>query len=186
MKYTLIADIISGGTPKTSEPTYWGGNIPWLSVVDFNNDDKFVYSTEKHITEEGLKNSSTKLLQTSDIIISARGTVGALAMLASPMAFNQSCFGIRSKKNIVDDDYLFYLTRHKINELKSKSKIGNIFNSISIDTFNWIEVDLPSLPEQKRIASILSALDNKIALNRQINQNLPARLSAMAAIHHAA
>ena len=174
MKYTLIADIISGGTPKTSEPTYWGGNIPWLSVVDFNNDDKFVYSTEKHITEEGLKNSSTKLLQTSDIIISARGTVGALAMLASPMAFNQSCFGIRSKKNIVDNDYLFYLTRHKINELKSKSKIGNIFNSISIDTFNWIEVDLPSLPEQKRIASILSALDNKIALNRQINQNLEA------------
>lgn len=186
MKYTQIADIISGGTPRTSEPTYWGGNIPWLSVVDFNSDDKIVYKTEKYITEDGLNNSSTKLLQTGDMIISARGTVGALAMLASPMAFNQSCFGIKSKKNLVDNDYLFYLTRHKINELKSKSKIGNIFKSISIDTFNWIEVNLPSLPIQKRIASILSSLDRKIALNKQINQNLLAHSSVMATTHHAA
>lgn len=76
-----IIKIVGGGTPKTSECRYWNGNIPWLSVVDFNNDRKYVYETEKHISIEGLNNSSTKILSKGDIIISARGTVGAMAML---------------------------------------------------------------------------------------------------------
>ena len=90
-----IIDIISGGTPKTDVKHYWeNGTIGWLSVTDFNNDLRYVYSTEKQITEEGLKNSNTKLLKKGDIIISARGTVGALAQIGSPMCFNQSCFGL--------------------------------------------------------------------------------------------
>lgn len=69
MKYKLseIMDLIGGGTPKTSVPEYWGGDIPWLSVKDFNNDLRYVYKTEKTITEEGLKNSSTKMLYRDDI-----------------------------------------------------------------------------------------------------------------------
>mgnify|MGYP003483867639 FL=1 len=54
-----IVHIIGGGTPKTSEPKYWNGSIPWLSVVDFNNGNKYVYDAEKYITQEGLENSST-------------------------------------------------------------------------------------------------------------------------------
>lgn len=94
MKYKLseIMDLIGGGTPKTTKPEYWDGDIPWLSVKDFNNDFRFVYETEKHITELGLNNSSTKLLQAGDIIISARGTVGEIATIPFPMAFNQSCY----------------------------------------------------------------------------------------------
>ena len=91
-RYTEIADLIGGGTPKTSEPLYWDGDIPWLSVKDFVGDSKYVFSTEKHITKLGLENSSTKLLQKDDIIISARGTVGEMAMIPFPMSFNQSCF----------------------------------------------------------------------------------------------
>ena len=77
MKYKLseIMDLIGGGTPKTSVAAYWGGDIPWLSVKDFNNDNRYVYETEKTITQEGLNNSSTKLLERDDSIISARGTV---------------------------------------------------------------------------------------------------------------
>ena len=92
MKYRLseIMELIGGGTPKTSKPEYWDGNIPWLSVKDFNNNCRYVYNTEKNITQLGFDNSSTKLLKKGDIIISARGTVGELATIPYPMAFNQS------------------------------------------------------------------------------------------------
>ena len=126
-KYTDLASLIGGGTPKTSNPAYWGGGIPWLSVKDFGNDSKYVYKTEKSITEEGLNNSSTKLLQKDDIIISARGTVGEMAMLPYPMSFNQSCFGIRGN-SLVDKDFLYYYTRTKINELKGSSH-GSVFDT---------------------------------------------------------
>ena len=76
-----VMDLIGGGTPNTSIPEYWNGTIPWLSVKDFKNDNRYVYSTEKTITELGLKHSSTKLLKRDDIIISARGTFLLLLLL---------------------------------------------------------------------------------------------------------
>ena len=167
-----IIKIVGGGTPKTSECRYWNGNIPWLSVVDFNNDRKYVYETEKHISIEGLNNSSTKILSKGDIIISARGTVGAMAMLGKDMAFNQSCYGIQPTK-LVDRDYLYYLLFSSIQELKHNSH-GGVFDTITRDTFDTIEILLPSLKEQKRIASILSSLDDKIDLLHQENKTLEA------------
>lgn len=156
-----LMEIIGGGTPKTSVSEYWGGDIPWLSVVDFNTGLKFVSSTEKTITQEGLNNSSTKLLNKGDIIISARGTVGVLAILDKPMTFNQSCYGIRSKKGISDTDYLYYLLTDTVRELTQISH-GGVFDTITRATFDEIEVAVPPVPEQKAIASVLSSLDDKI------------------------
>ena len=167
-----IIKIVGGGTPKTSECRYWNGNIPWLSVVDFNNDRKYVYETEKHISIEGLNNSSTKILSKGDIIISARGTVGAMAMLGKDMAFNQSCYGIQPTK-LVDRDYLYYLLFSSIQELKHNSH-GGVFDTITRDTFDTIEILLPPLSEQKRIASILGSLDDKIDLLHRENETLEA------------
>ena len=164
-------DIIGGGTPKTSKPEYWNGDIPWLSVKDFNNDYRYVYETEKTITQAGLDNSSTKLLQRNDSIISARGTVGEMAMIPYPMAFNQSCYGLRAKKGLVDEEYLFYLLKHNVVALK-KNTHGSVFDTITRDTFDGIEVELPSLVEQKVVASILRDLDDKIEVNNEINKNL--------------
>lgn len=173
MRYKLseIMDIIGGGTPKTSKPEYWNGNIPWLSVKDFNNDYRYVYETEKTITQAGLDNSSTKLLKRNDSIISARGTVGEMAMISYPMAFNQSCYGLRAKEGLVDEEYLYYLIKHNVVVLK-KNTHGSVFDTITRDTFDGIEVDLPSLVEQKVVASILRDLDDKIELNNAINNNL--------------
>ena len=173
MKYKIseIMDIIGGGTPKTSKSEYWNGDIPWLSVKDFNNDYRYVYETEKTITQAGLDNSSTKLLKQNDSIISARGTIGAMAMIPYPMAFNQSCYGLRAKKSLVDEEYLYYLIKHNVVVLK-KNTHGSVFDTITRDTFEGIEVKLPSLMEQKVIASILRDLDNKIELNNEINNNL--------------
>ena len=176
-RYTDLCSLIGGGTPKTSEPTYWGGNIPWLSVKDFGNDEKYVYKTEKTITENGLNNSSTKLLQKDDIIISARGTIGAIAMLASEMAFNQSCFGIRSNE-LVEQQYLYYLTKTKITELQKNSH-GSVFDTITRDTFSQIICYIPPIDTQRRIASILSSLDSKIAVNKKICENLEAQAQAL-------
>lgn len=173
MKFKLsdVMELIGGGTPKTSKVEYWNGEIPWLSVKDFNNDFRYVYETEKSITELGLNNSSTKLLKEGDIIISARGTVGEIATIPFPMAFNQSCYGLRAKEEVVTSDYLYYLIKHNVYILK-KNTHGSVFDTITRDTFSGIEVDIPSLDEQRKIASILSEIDEKIELNNEINKNL--------------
>lgn len=180
MKYKLseIMDIIGGGTPKTSKPEYWNGDIPWLSVKDFNNDYRYVYETEKTITQLGLDNSSTKLLKRNDSIISARGTVGEMAMIPYPMAFNQSCYGLRAKEGLVDEEYLYYLIKHNVVVLK-KNTHGSVFDTITRDTFDGIEVELPSLVEQKVVASILRDLDDKIEVNNEINNNLEQQTQAI-------
>lgn len=180
MKYKLseIMDIIGGGTPKTSKSEYWDGDIPWLSVKDFNNDYRYVYETEKTITKAGLDNSSTKMLKRNDSIISARGTVGEIAMIPFPMAFNQSCYGLRAKEGIVDAEYLYYLIKHNVVVLK-KNTHGSVFDTITRDTFDGIEVDLPSLEEQKKVASILRDYDDKIEVNNEINKNLEEQIRSL-------
>ena len=169
-KLSEILTLISGGTPKTTNPSYWGGNIPWLSVVDFNNDNRYVHTTEKTITEEGVQNSSTKILPQSSLILSARGTVGALAQLTKPMAFNQSCYGIIAKEQTTND-FLYYLLKDVVEDLQAKGH-GSVFNTITRDTFDTIMVNLPSLDEQKRIAEILGSLDDKIELLQKQNKTL--------------
>ena len=180
MRYKLsdVMELIGGGTPKTTTPEYWNGNIPWLSVKDFNNDARFVYKAEKSITSLGLKNSSTTLLQKGDMIISARGTVGEIASIPFPMAFNQSCYGLRAKKHIVTEDYLYYLVKQSVDALK-KNTHGSVFDTITRTTFEGIEVEIPTLETQKKIAAILSALDEKIAINRAINENLEEQAQAL-------
>lgn len=163
-------ELIGGGTPKTSVPEYWDGNIPWLSVKDFNNDNRYVYETEKHISKAGLEYSSTKMLQRDDIIISARGTVGKIAMIPFPMAFNQSCYGIRGKDGI-NQTFLYYLVRNSVSKLK-KITHGSVFDTITRDTFDNITVSIPDIVTQNKIAEMLSQYDNKVEQNERINKNL--------------
>ena len=165
-----IVELIGGGTPKTSKAEYWGGNINWLSVKDFNNENRYVYSTEKTITEEGLNNSSTKLLRKDDIIISARGTVGELSMIPFPMAFNQSCYGIRAKEGI-DSTFLYYLIKHSVRKLKAMTH-GSVFDTITRDTFANIDVAIPDIEMQQRVAKMLANIDDKVENNQRINNNL--------------
>jgi type I restriction enzyme S subunit len=166
-----IIELVGGGTPKTTVEEYWNGNIPWLSVTDFNNGSRWVSRTEKTITEQGLKESSTKLLNAGDLIISARGTVGALAQLKINMTFNQSCYGIKEVKNISNKDFLFYLIKNSIDQI-GKNVHGAVFDTITKNTFDHINVLFPPLLDQKDIANILSSFDNKIELLRNQNKTL--------------
>jgi type I restriction enzyme S subunit len=111
------------------------------------------------------------MLKRDDIIISARGTVGEIAMIPFPMAFNQSCYGIRAKPDLTDKIFLYYLLKFNIRILKTNVH-GSVFDTITRDTFDALDVNLPPLPTQKKIASILSSLDDKIELNTRMNKVL--------------
>ncbi len=165
-----ICEIIGGGTPKTSINEYWGGDIPWLSVTDLKLDNRYVHTTEKTITKLGLNNCSTKILNKGDLIISARGTVGKLAQLSKPMAFNQSCYGLRSKDKTINE-FLYYSIKGIIKEIRSKTH-GSVFSTITRNTFDLLEIFLPPLWEQKAIAATLSCLDDMIELNNRANKVL--------------
>jgi len=172
-KFSDLCELIGGGTPKTTVPEYWGGNIPWLSVTDFNNGRKFSFDAEKKITERGLRESSTKILKKGQIIISARGTVGVISMLGKDMAFNQSNYGIDAKKELTSNDFLYYLFKDNFANFISVS-YGAVFDTITKETFNQISASIPPFPEQKRIASVLSSLDDKIDLLHRQNKTLEA------------
>jgi len=135
-------NVIGGGTPKTSVPEYWGGDIPWFSVVDApSTSDVFVVDTEKHITEAGLNGSSTKLLPAGTTIISARGTVGRLALTGCPMAMNQSCYGLRGK---VGDQYFTYFSTTRLVEQLKQRAHGSVFDTITQETFAGVFLCYPA------------------------------------------
>ena len=106
VRLSSVIKIMGGGTPQKSKSEYWGGDILWLSVSDFNNGYRWVEDTEDKITESGLRESNTKLLNSGDIILSARGTVGAISQLRRPMAFNQTCYGIRGLDGVSDTSFI--------------------------------------------------------------------------------
>ncbi|UII19397.1 restriction endonuclease subunit S [Fulvivirga ligni] len=141
-------DIIGGGTPKTSIEDYWNGDVKWFSVVDAPvESDVFVINTEKTITELGVSNSSTKLLPVGTTIISARGTVGKLAMVDFPIAMNQSCYGVKAKKEF-SDFINYYVLKTNISDLQQRSH-GSVFSTITRDTFK--SINIPTTPDKNVI-----------------------------------
>ena len=167
MKLSNCIEIISGGTPSTSKSDFWDGDIPWISIKDFNNSFKYIYKTEKSITKQGLEKSSTNMLYKNDIIISARGTVGCLAQIYYPMAFNQSCYGIRTINKDLMQNYLYYWLIANIDKFKKQTH-GAVFDTITKNTFNNIEINYPSLVMQQHIVDIIGSLDDKIESNNKL------------------
>lgn len=164
-RVSQMAEILSGGTPKTEVEEYWNGNIPWLSVKDFAGDTRKVYDSEKHISELGLNSSATQLLYPGDLIISARGTVGEIAQIGKTSAFNQSCYGLRAADGY-SSDYLYYMLKYQVRYLKSVAN-GAVFDTIVVKTFDRMKASVPDLPTQKRIADILSTYDDLIENNNR-------------------
>ncbi|ELR69910.1 Type I restriction-modification system, DNA-methyltransferase subunit M [Fulvivirga imtechensis AK7] len=158
-KLSSVVDIISGGTPSTTVAEYWNGNIPWLSVADFNNDNRFVSNTEKTITQAGFDNSNTNYLVPDEIILSARGTVGAFAQVAKKMTFNQSCYGLRAI-NGISNSYLYYVLGELLIQFKAKA-YGSKFDAITVSTFDEILIPVPPPKIQKEIVDACSAIDKE-------------------------
>ncbi|MEH8144584.1 restriction endonuclease subunit S [Aeromonas hydrophila] len=164
LSFTETIDVIGGGTPKTSISEYWNGDIPWFSVVDAPaTTDVFVIETEKHITCEGLNKSSTKLLPVGTTIISARGTVGRLALVGQAMAMNQSCYGLSGKAG---DVYFTYFSTHRLVETLKQRTHGSVFDTITRDTLAGVSVVYPQ-------TIVITAFEETIApVMERIKENL--------------
>ena len=133
-----LIEFLGGGTPSTSVPTYWGGDIPWYTAKDAPGPTEvFVLETERTLTQEGLRNSAAKVLPAGTTVITARGTVGRLACLAVPMAMNQTCYGIRGA-NGYPDLFTYWSVRTAVDELRGRTH-GTIFDTITRQTFTLVE-----------------------------------------------
>lgn len=161
---THFFEIVGGGTPKTSEQTYWDGEIPWFSVVDTPaGSDIFVFETEKHISELGLKNSSARLLHAGETVISARGTVGNLAIAGGSIAFNQSCYGLKAI-NGYGSCFVFFSAKHLVTKLQSLAH-GSVFSTITRQTFESVHLTAPGVRLAKQFEIAASAFLDKIRAN---------------------
>ena len=168
--FTETIDVIGGGTPKTSIADYWNGDIPWFSVVDAPTaTDVFVIDTEKHITIAGLNNSSTKLLAAGTTIISARGTVGRLALVGREMAMNQSCYGLRGRAG---DAYFTYFNTYRLIESLKQRAHGSVFDTITRDTMAGVSIIYPDEQIICEFESALSPVMEKIKENLKQTQTL--------------
>lgn len=157
--FSETMNIISGGTPKTTEPTFWNGEIPWYSVVDAPA-SVYVLDTEKYITQQGLEKSPCSLLEKDTVIISARGTVGKLAVVGKQMAMNQSCYGLK-----FDFPYYGYLmTKQMLIGLKQNVH-GAVFDTITKDTFKTVQTVNVSKNLKEAFTNIVSSFFKKIFEN---------------------
>lgn len=158
-------ELFSGGTPRTSEPDYWDGDIPWYSVKDAPSEtDVWVIRTEKHVTKLGIANSAAHILPEGITIISARGTVGKLALIGTPMAINQSCYGVRGIKGY-SDFFTYFAIRAATADLQQRTH-GTVFDTITRQTFETLDCIFPP-------ANLAAAFDQAVApLLAQIRTNI--------------
>ena len=164
-------EIIGGGTPKTNVDDYWGGDIPWFSVVDTPTaSDVFVVKTEKSITQAGLNGSSARLVPKGTTLISARGTVGNLAVAGRDMTFNQSCYGLRGKNGV--GDYFVFLTAQRMVEQLRSMAHGSVFSTITRQTFDAIRIPNPPENLLAEFEQTVSAYFEEILMNVRQSQTL--------------
>ena len=181
-----IAQISSGGTPDRTEPSYWGGNIPWVTTgeIRFNT----ITDTAEKITEHGLKNSSAKLLPRGTLLMAMYGqgkTRGQVAKLGIQASTNQACSAILLKDLHDTDFYFHYLASH----YAAIRKLGNAGtqNNLSAGIIKNIAVLVPPFDEQRHIARVLATWDDAITTTERLLANSrKQKLALLAATLHAA
>lgn len=163
-----LATVIGGGTPDTTVKSYWNGDIQWFTPSEIGK-NKYVDLSLRTITEEGLNNSSAKLLPPHTILLSSRATVGECSIALQECATNQGFQSLIAKN--CDMDFLYYLIQTKKKELIRKA-CGSTFLEISANEIRKIHTYVPSINEQKKIGVLLSLIDKRIATQNKIIERL--------------
>lgn len=167
-----IGDIVSGGTPSTKNEDYYGNEIPWITPKDLSGyDSKYISKGERSITKLGLEKSSAKLLPKGTILFSSRAPIGYVAIAQEDLCTNQGFKNIVCNPQVAHNEFIYYRMKLAKEELESVAG-GSTFKEVSGKVMKEFKVKLPSIEEQKRIASILSSLDDKIELNNEMNKTL--------------
>lgn len=166
----VCSRVCSGGTPKSTNLSYYGGEIPWLNTkeIDFNR----IYFTEKTITDSGLNNSSAKWIVPNTVTVAMYGaTAGKSCIVKVPMTTNQACCNLTINDEVADYEFVYYSLKNDYTTLASLAN-GGAQQNLNAQIIKDYVLKMPSLADQRRIASILSSLDRKIELNNKINADL--------------
>ena len=165
---TLCLRVVSGGTPSRAAPEYFdGGTIPWMKTGEVKRG--FVYSTEEHITELGLENSSAKLIPSNSLIVAMYGdgdTAGNVAINKVPLTTNQACCNFVVDPAKADYRFLYYYLKGNYGNLVNL-KLGGSQQNLNAATLKRFPVPAIPVPAQTKIAAMLSAYDDLIATNQR-------------------
>jgi type I restriction enzyme S subunit len=159
-----LADIRSGGTPSTTQPAFWAGNIPWCTPTDITalNGFKYLADTHRKISEQGLKSSSAELIPARSIVMTSRATIGACAINRFPVSTNQG-FKNFIPHDWVDVDFLYYLLLTQKQTFISLCS-GSTFLEINKTQLSSVTVNMPTdTTEQTAIATVLSDMDTELS-----------------------
>jgi len=171
---------LSGGTPSKSRPEYWGGSIPWISARSLDN--FFISNSDLTVTELGVSNG-TRLVEKDTILFIVRGmslkTEFRMGVTQRPVTFNQDIKALVAVSD-VDPHFLAYAIRSQTPTILGLvDEAGHGTGRLSTDLLQALEIPIPPLDEQRRIAAVLGALDDKIELNRKMNRTLEAMAQAI-------
>ena len=159
-----VCDIISGSTPKTNNPQYWDGDYYWVTPAELDG-NKWISSTERTITDMGVKSAHLQLLPSGTVLLSSRAPIGKIAITTCPMYCNQG-FKNLVCKNVILNEFVYWFLLFSTEYLKSLGT-GATFKEISKKVVEQVDVPVPPLPEQSRIVEELDQLSNIIEKKRQ-------------------
>lgn len=175
-----LGAVVGGATPSTKKAeNYDGGTISWITPKDLAGfSGRFITSGERNITEQGLKSCSTKLMPAHTVLFSSRAPIGYIAIAEQEVCTNQGFKSVVPNEN-TDYMFLYYLLKYNKDKIENFGS-GTTFKEVSGSTMRGIEVSVPeTIEEQRRIAFVLSALDDKIEQNTEINKNLEEQASTI-------
>lgn len=175
-----IGTVVGGATPSTKKAeNYEGGQIAWITPKDLSTfKGRYISRGERNITEIGLNSCSTQLMPPNTVLFSSRAPIGYVAIAQNEVCTNQGFKSIIPNKDI-EPLFLFYLLKYNKDKIENMGS-GTTFKEVSGNTMKGIEVKVPCLfKEQKKIASILGLLDDKIEENERINDNLEQQAKAL-------
>ena len=175
-----LGTVVGGATPSTKKiENYNGGTISWITPKDLAGfSGRFISHGERNITEQGLKSCSTQLMPAHTVLFSSRAPIGYIAIAERELCTNQGFKSVIPNENI-DYMFLYYLLKYNKEKIQNLGS-GTTFKEVSGSTMRGIEVSVPdSIEEQRQIASVLSALDDKLEKNKEINENLFQQLFAL-------
>ena len=167
--FTTLINVLGGGTPKTGNPEFWDGSIPFFTPKDVGT--PYTFKTEKYITELGLKHCNSRLYPTNTTFVTARGTVGKISLAGAPMAMNQSCYALTS--DIVDPLLVYFYVLKAVNALKHKAS-GAVFDAIVTRDFDGEIINILSDADSEAALSIIKPMMEAIHNNSKENMRLSA------------
>lgn len=178
-KLREIGRIVGGATPPTKDSANYDGDISWITPKDLSNfTGRYIQKGERSITQKGFESSSCQILPKGSILFSSRAPIGYIAIAANELCTNQGFKSIIPDNNLVNNLFLYYLLKYNKEEIEGLGS-GTTFKEVSAKVMQNFDIKIPSIQTQKKIADILSSLDDKIELNRRINDNLEQQAQAL-------